>query len=72
MIVLLVATYGIGIGIGSGKRIFLPPLRSSAVSAAFLSIFFLPASTWLGTNRAARITDTINKVDKILKYFILI
>lgn len=64
-------TYGIGIGIGSGRRIFFPPFNNIAVSAAFLRIFFLPASTWLGLNRAAKTIDKMRNVDKTLKYFIL-
>lgn len=38
-------TYGIGNGIGSGKRIFLPPCNRRAAIMAFFIIFFLPAST---------------------------
>lgn len=64
-------TYGIGMGIGSGRRIFLPPLRSIAVSAAFLSIFFLPASTWPGLSSAAITTEITSTMAKTLKYFIL-
>lgn len=71
IILLSLYTYGIGIGIGSGSKIFLPPFRSNAVRAAFLSIFFFPASTWLGVRRAASTTATTKRVDKILKYLIL-
>lgn len=33
---------------GKGRRIFFPPCNKSAAITAFLSIFFLPASTPLG------------------------
>lgn len=56
-------TYGIGIGIGSGRRIFFPPLRSKAVRAAFLIIFFFPASTPFGAKRAAKTTDKTKNID---------
>lgn len=39
------STYGMGKGIGSGNRIFLPPCNRSAAITAFFRIFFLPAST---------------------------
>lgn len=42
------ATYGIGIGMGRGRRIFLPLFRSNKANAAFLSIFFFPASFPVG------------------------
>lgn len=56
------STYGIGIGIGNGKRIFLPPCKRRAAMSAFFIIFFLPASTpvccWL--MRAKSKTKLIN------------
>ena len=50
----------------------MPPFKSIAVSAAFLSIAFFPASTWLGDKIAAMMTDTMRKKDTTLKHFILI
>lgn len=51
-------TYGKGIGIGNGRRIFLPPLRSIAATAAFLRSFFLPASAPFGMNAAMTMATT--------------
>lgn len=65
-------TYGIGMGIGNGKRIFLPPFRSMAVRAAFFRSAFLPASTWLGARMVVKTTATTKSVQKTLKYFILV
>lgn len=64
-------TYGSGIGIGSGSKIFLPPLSNNAAMAAFLRIFFFaPASAPFGTKAAITIA-TMAKMAKTLKYFIL-
>ena len=55
------ATYGTGIGIGNGNRIFLPPWRRRAAMMAFFIIFFFPASTpvcWL-LNRPTKSTRLI-------------
>lgn len=64
-------TYGIGIGIGSGRRIFLPPLRRSMASAAFLSIFFFPASVSCGMKAAMTMANT-TKIVNTWTNFILV
>jgi hypothetical protein len=64
-------TYGSGIGMGRGRRIFLPPFSSNAAIAAFFSIFFLPASAPFGMKAAMTIATTA-KTTKTLKYFIVV
>lgn len=60
-----VATYGRGIGIGSGRRIFFPPLRRRAATAAFLSIFFFPASAPFGTKAAITMATTAKMANSL-------
>ena len=57
------ATYGIGIGMGRGRRIFLPPFSSNKANAAFFIIFFFPASDSCGMNAAIK-TATRTKIEK--------
>lgn len=70
-------TYGIGSGMGKGKRIFLPPCNKSAAIRAFFIIFFLPASTpvccWLiSANNNAKLINVakvINLMDLMIVFW---
>lgn len=74
MLSMIGITYGIGTGIGRGKRIFLPPCKRSAAIRAFLSIFFLPASTpvccWLMSAKSRTKLINVAKVTILIDFIL--